>query len=520
MPQPQPVELTPRRRRALLTQRLLTERLAPEELRGLLAASDPEEVHAALLHLKRRLERLEGGDTPVSLMEALPAALGSCAPESQVLLARLARLLPPEIPLARLKSLAKGMEPLPVDAEAEWLVTAMLREPAKLAVLPGGALLLHAVQRLSPADGVDAEALVDALCGHLDPEVQLEGLRHLGGALGLGLVTVKHALAVAVRALEAPDARVALQAAELLAEPWAARPDLAPPLGSLHGLLERSERLALASLRILARRGDAAALRLVLEDGRRSLRVRREAMALLAPFASHAELRLSLHLSLEDPLLFGPTCAGFLQTLYRRGVRCEPDDVPRVRELFLSNPAITPEVIAEVLSLRQREYVEPLWRLSATDADFTRHLALLRELDGPEAFDLLRALLVRPEARTLPPCVSVVVARTARPAEAPRGREGQSGRAVHGAVQGADGAPDDGAGGAERDGLGQAGGGAAIDAVEVAEASDYAGSDDERVCAAAAGGEGGEEVDGAGEVARAGGGRGAERRGAGRAAAA
>ncbi|RKI30787.1 hypothetical protein D7Y27_38630 [Corallococcus sp. AB004] len=403
MPQPQPVELTPRRRRALLTQRLLTERLAPEALRGLLAASDPEEVYAALLHLKRRLERLEGGDTPVSLMEALPAALGACAPESQVLLARLARLLPPEIPLARLTSLAKGTEPLPVDAEAEWLVTEMLREPAKLAVLPGGALLLHAVQRLSPADGVDAEALVDALCGHLDPEVQLEGLRHLGGALGLGLVTVKHALAVAVRALEAPDARVALQAAELLAEPWAARPDLAPPLGSLQGLLERSERLALASLRILARRGDAAALRLVLEDGRRSLRVRREAMALLAPFASHAELRLSLHLSLEDPLLFGPTCAGVLQTLYRRGVRCEPDDVPRVRELFLSNPAITPEVIAEVLSLRQREYVEPLWRLSATDADFTRHLALLRELDGPEAFDLLRALLVRPEARTLRP---------------------------------------------------------------------------------------------------------------------
>ncbi|MCY1041888.1 hypothetical protein OV208_11240 [Corallococcus sp. bb12-1] len=403
MPQPQPVELTPRRRRALLTQRLLTERLAPEELRALLAASDPEEVHAALLHLKRRLERLEGGDTPASLVEALPAALGACAPESQVLLAELACLLPPEVPLARLRSLAEGRGPLPVDAELAWLVTEVLREPAKLAVLPGGALLLHAVQRLSPADAVDAEALVDALCSHLDPEVQLEGLRHLGEALGLGLVTVKHALAVAVRALEAPDARVALQAAELLAEPWAARPDLAPSLGSLQGLLERSERLALASLRILARRGDASALRLVLEDGRRSLPVRREAMALLAPFASHAELRLSLHLSREDPLLFGPTCAGLLQTLYRRGVRCEPDDVPLVRGLFLSSPAITPEVIAEVLSLRQREYVEPLWTLSATDADFTRHLALLRELDGPEALDLLRALLVRPEARALRP---------------------------------------------------------------------------------------------------------------------
>ncbi|NBD08379.1 hypothetical protein [Corallococcus silvisoli] len=403
MPQPRSESFTPRRRRALLSQRLRTERLAPTELHALLAAPEPEEVHAALLHLKRRLERLEGGDTPSSLMEALPPALGACPPESHVLLAELARLLPLEVPLARLASLSEGWGPLPVEAEVAWLVAEILREPARLASLPVGGRVLRAVQRLSPAEAPDAEALIDALCSHADPELQLEGLRHLGDALELGLVTLTHALALGVRALEATDARVALQAAELLAEPWAARPELAPPTRPLHPLTGRSERLALASLRVAARRGDAAALRLVLEDGRQSGPVRREAMALLAPFAGHSELRLALHLSREDPLFFGPTCAGLLQTLYRRGVRCEPDDVPGVSELFLSSPSVAPAVIAEVLSLRQREYVEPLWTLSATDADFSRHLTLLRELDGPEALGLLRALLVRPEAHPLRP---------------------------------------------------------------------------------------------------------------------
>ncbi|RYZ43326.1 MAG: hypothetical protein EOO71_03965 [Myxococcaceae bacterium] len=403
MPQPLPVALTPSRRRALLAQRLRTERLAPVELRGLLAASDPEEVHAALLHLKRRLERLEGGDTPSSLLEALPEALGACAPESHVVLAELARLFPPEVPLERLKSLVEGRGPLPVDAEVAWLVTEILREPSKVSALPVGALLLRAVQRLSPADALDAEALVDALCAHPDPEVQLVGLRSLGVALELGSVTVRHALALVDRSVDAADSRVALQALELLAEPWATRPEFAALLRPLQPLLGRSEPLSLAASWVLARRGDSAALRLVLEDERQSRPVRREAMAFLAPFASHAELRLSLLLSREDPLFFGPTCADLLQTLYRRGVRCEPDDVSWVVELFLSSPAVAPSVIAEVLSHRQREYVESLGTLSATDADFPRHLALLRELDGPEALGLLRALLVRPDASALRP---------------------------------------------------------------------------------------------------------------------
>lgn len=403
MPQPHPVELTPHRRRALLAQRLRTERLAPAELRALLAGSEPEEVHAALLHLRRRLERLEGGDTPASLLEALPEALGACVPESHVLLPQLARLLPPEVPLETLGGLAERRVPFPIEAGVAWLVTQLLRDPAKVAALPGGARELRAIQRLSPADAADAEALVDALCAHRDADIQREGLRFLGEALGLGLVTLKHALDVAVRMLDATDERVALRAVELLCEPWAARPDLAPSLRPFQKLLGRSERLALASLRAFALRGEAAALRLVLEDERQSRPVRREAMALLAPFAGHEELRLSLHLSRQDPLFFGPTCAGLLQTLYRRGVRCEPDDVPRVRELFLSSPAVAPAVIAEVLSLRQREYVDPLGTLSATDVDFPRHLALLRELDGPEALGLLRALLVRPEARPFRP---------------------------------------------------------------------------------------------------------------------
>jgi HEAT repeat protein len=403
MPHSKPVELTPRRSRALLEQRLRTERLAPAELRALLAASDPEEVHAALLHLKRRLERLEGGDTPSLLMDALPTALGACAPESQVLLAELARLLPADVPVARLASLSEGRGPRPVEAEVAWLVTEVLREPGKLAAHPEGTLLLRAVQQLNPADASDAEALVEALCAHPDPEVQLAGLRHLVEALDLGLVTLTHALALVARALEATDARVALHAAELLAAPWAARADLGPSIQALQTLLGRSERLAIASLRALARRGESSALRLVLEDERQLRAVRREAMALLAPFAGQEELRLSLLVSRQDPLFFGPTCAGLLQTLYRRGVRCEPDDVPLVSELFLSSPAVAPDVIAEVLSLRQREYVDPLWGLPATDADFPRHLALLRELDSPEALNVLRALLVRPDARPLWP---------------------------------------------------------------------------------------------------------------------
>jgi len=395
--------LTPRRTHALLEQRLWTERLEPGELRGLLAASDPEAVHAALLHLKRRLARLEGEDSPSSLLEALPVTLGACAPETHVLLAELARLLPAEIPLSRLACLTEGKGPRPLDAEATWLGTEVLREPATLVLHPGGALLLRAVQTLSPAEAPDPEALVAALCSHPSPDVQRVGLRQLGDALGTGLVTLTTALTLAVRALEASDPRVALQATELLAEPWASRPELLPTVRPLQTLLGRSERLATAALRALARQGESATLRRVLEDVRQWRSSRREAMALLAPFAGQEELRLALLVSREDPLFFGPTCAALLQTLYRRGVRCEPDDVPLVRELFLASPGTSPEVVAEVLSLRQREYVDPLWSLPPSDPDFLRHLALLRELEGAEALSLLRSLLVRPDARALWP---------------------------------------------------------------------------------------------------------------------
>ncbi|QSQ17447.1 HEAT repeat domain-containing protein [Myxococcus landrumensis] len=300
-------------------------------------------------------------------------------------------------------SLTKGWGALPVEAEVAWLIAEVLREPTRLTSFPRGERLLRAIQRLSPADASDAGALVDALCSHRDPEIQLEGLRHLGNALESGLVTLTRALELSIRVFGATDERVALRAAELLAEPWAARPEhfashRLPPLPP-----GRAERIVLASLRVLARRGDAAALRLVLEDSRQSNAVRREALALLAPFAGPSELALALHLSREDPLFFGPTCAGVLQTLYRRGVRCEPDDVPGVCELFLSSPAVAPTVIAEVLSLRQREYVDSLETLSPSSLDFSRHLSLLRELEGPEAFSLLRALLVRPEAHPVRP---------------------------------------------------------------------------------------------------------------------
>ncbi|QSQ27556.1 hypothetical protein JY651_22740 [Pyxidicoccus parkwayensis] len=401
MPHSQAVELTSHRSRALLEQRLRTEHLPASELRALLAAPDVEWVHAALLHLQQRFARLEAGDTAARLLEALPTALGACTPETHVLLAELARLLPPEVPLARVASLATG--PRPIDAEVAWLVTEALREPMKLAAHPGGEVLLLAVQRLSPEDASDAEALLEALCSHPVSDVQLSGLRRLCDTVGTGLVTLTHALMLAARALEAADERVALLAAALLAEPWATRPGLAPSLPSLHPLLGRSEPLAIAALRVWAHRGDSFALRLVLEDERQWRSARREAMALLAPFAGHEELRLALSVSRQDPLFFGPTCAALLQTLYRRGVRCEPEDVPQVSELFVSCPAIAPEVIAEVLSLRQREYVEPLWTLPTSHADFLRHLALLRELDGSEALDLLRGLLVRPEGRPLRP---------------------------------------------------------------------------------------------------------------------
>ena len=403
MPHSQSFALTPLRTHALLEQRLRTERLEPSELRGLLAASDPEAVHAALLHLKRRLERLEGEDSPSSLLEALPVSLGACAPETHVLLAELARLLPAEIPLSRLASVAEGKGPRPIDAEVTWLGTEVLREPATLALHPGGALLLRAVQTLSPAEALDPEALVAALCSHPSPDVQRVGLRQLGDALGTGLVTLTTALTLAVRALEASDPRVALQAAELLAEPWAARPELLPTVRPLQTLLGRSERLATAALRALARQGESATLRRVLEDVRQWRSSRREAMALLAPFAGQEELRLALLVSRQEPLFFGPTCAALLQTLYRRGVRCEPEDVPLVRELFLASPGTAPEVVAEVLSLRQREYLAPLWSLPPSDPDFLRHLALLRELEGAEALSLLRSLLVRPDARALWP---------------------------------------------------------------------------------------------------------------------
>ncbi|MFP2929627.1 HEAT repeat domain-containing protein [Pyxidicoccus sp. 3LG] len=403
MPRAQPVEVTQRRERALLEQRLRTERLDPRELRTLLETPDAELVHAVLLHLKRRLERLEGGDTPAGLLEALPEQLGACAPETQVLLAELARLLPSGLPAARLASLAEGGGPRPIEAEVAWLGTELLREPGRLAARRGDALLLQAVRSVSPRDALDVEAWVDALGSHPDAEVQLLGMAHLGDALSEGLLSLTRTLSMAFRALEATDPRVALRAAELLAEPWAARPEVVPSARALQKLLGRSERLAIAALRALARRGDSSVLRLALEDERQPRSVRREAMALLAPFAGHEELRLALLVTREEPLLFGPTCAALLQTLYRRGVRCGPEEVPLVRDLYLAHHQVSPAVIAEVLTTRQREYVDLVRDVSPEDADFLRHLALLRELDSPEVVGFLQELLSRPGTRPLWP---------------------------------------------------------------------------------------------------------------------
>ena len=385
-------EVSRRGERARVEQRLRDERVPTDELRALLAASDPELVHATLLHLKQRLLGLEGGDTPGLLLEAVPDVLGACEPETHVLLAGSPVCFRRTCRCARIQSLSAARGPRPVEAEEAWLVTEAARDPRRFGARPLNERVLRAARKVSPAEALDAEALIDTLCSHASPDLQLTGLRHLGTALSLGLVPLARVLTIVARSLRGPGLPCGPHGAGAAREPWAARPDLRSD-DSLQGSLGRSEPLAIAALRVLARRGEGPALRLALGDERQPRAVRREAMAVLAPFAGHDELRLALQVSRQDALFFGATCSSLLQTLYRRGVRCEPDDVPLVRELYLAHRGIEPACVAEILALRQSEYVEFDPGASSHGPELPRHLALLREFDGSEAAGLLRELL-------------------------------------------------------------------------------------------------------------------------------
>jgi hypothetical protein len=399
--------------RRWIESRLASERPSPEVLRELFNGADSAVVHAALAHLVRRLERLEGDDTAPRLLDALPATLGACMRETELLLAEAATLLPAAIPTSRLSRLVSADSEPDRDGPVAiaWLRAEALRDPSAFAARAPDERMRQAAATAKPERALDPEAFVRALCASADGIIQRTGIDHLGAVAPGALAPLPVLIAILTGLLDSPHPRSALAAAVLLGEPWTAAPGLPDAVPRLRALLSGPEKVALAALSTLAVRGEAGLLRLTLEDPRRPPPMRRRAMELLHPFAGQGDLQAAIHVALEDPLFHGEACAALLLTSYRRGVRCDAEDVPRVCALYTENHDIETAVVAEVLSQRAGDVAAAAGALALTDPSLPRLVELLGALDMPASTALLRDLLARPEARPLRGDVMEALAR-------------------------------------------------------------------------------------------------------------
>jgi hypothetical protein len=392
--------------------RLASERPGPEALSELFAADDAGVVYAALEHLTRRLLRLEGDDSASRLLDALPAALGARTAEIDVLLAEAAALLPADLPASRLALALARSTMEPAEVAVAWLRVEALRDPAAFAARPVDERVRHAAASATIERAIDVEATLRALCASTDETVQRAGVTHVEAAARGALAPLPALVGLLIAATGSPHRRVVLAAVTLLGRPWTATPGLPGALLRLRALLGGDdEAIALAALAAVASRGEVGLLRRTLEDPARPPSQRREAMTLLAPFAGHDELRAALDFAAEDPLFHGAACASLLQVLYRRGVRCDPDDVPRVCGLYAQNHDVDTAIVAEVLSQRAPEVAAAVRALPLADPTLPRLVALLGALDAPASTGLLRDLVADPAAGDLAAEVITALAR-------------------------------------------------------------------------------------------------------------
>jgi hypothetical protein len=392
--------------------------LPAAQLARWLRSSEAALVHAAVLHLERRV-REEGeealrawasdGGAPAEGAAAgasgwtrlLPDELFALPPESQLVLAALARdgygVVAPEPPAT-----------LAPAVQLAWWQGRLLQRPTTLRALAGRSLARAAVLGL-PAARVVASGLCEELLASGDAGVREAALPVLREGLAGGWLAPERGEAWLFALAVDGCAPIAAAALGLLGAPWSCGRGMARgPLSALvaevraSGDLERQR--ALVQL-LVARRARHELLRwLTATEVAPAPAVYRELVAALGQIGD-AEDRVTLLACLgEDPHLLGDAALGALVALTRRGAALEEDAALALARLFFAEAALPAAAVAECCSGRADAVVAALDPLVAEAAGgeaaaWPRAVALLEGFGTRGAVARLRELCLRESER-------------------------------------------------------------------------------------------------------------------------
>jgi HEAT repeat protein len=376
-------------------------RPGPDELAALLRRADADRatVHAAVLHLDRRVRE---GDWPDTWTELLPSDLTRLPTESQLVLAALAvdgyRLTGPG-------TAAAATTTTPPAVRLAWARAALLEHPPALAALAGTPLGQAAVNGL-PVARVVATGLLERLASSAEATMRAAAVGYLRDGLLQGLVARAHGHELALRLAEDPVASIACAALHLLAQAWT----YGLPLPWLANLAPDAE-VRSAHARLLSARHELAAVRRLLA---RPGLVEQPSLAAallgaLGRAGDGADVATALGLMAADPASLGSVGLAALVALRRRGVGPDVDEALRLLGLYLDGPRLDAGDVAEVLAGRVEPVLEVLDRRLApppsppppppVEPPWSRVVALLAGLHTRRATQRLVQIVERPEAR-------------------------------------------------------------------------------------------------------------------------
>ncbi|HEY7374988.1 MAG TPA: HEAT repeat domain-containing protein [Polyangia bacterium] len=357
-----------------------------ERLIELLGSADAATVHAAVLHVDRRLRR---GEAIGRWEELLPGDVTRLPLESQLTLAA---------------SSADGLGPAPPDPPAAlpprvrlaWLRAWLLHRPDTLPAWEGAPLGREAVRDL-PCERVIATGLLEALAASGDPSFRLASIGYLRAAAERGLLELASAQAQTFRLTDDADVPVAAAAFALLREPWT----FALPLPRAPAL-PADLQLQREMVEMLRARREAGWIRRLLAGDAVAPAVAGGLLVALGESGAAGDLPAILERMQADPIRFGAAGLTALVALKRRGISAGDDEALALLALFLEGPALDATAAAEVLSGRADLVAGALeGPLDATDPapPWPRITALLESFGTVRALARLRAVVNRPGER-------------------------------------------------------------------------------------------------------------------------
>ncbi|AKV01437.1 HEAT repeat protein [Labilithrix luteola] len=347
----------------------------------MLRSADPGLVHAAVLHLERRLR---SGDVIADLGHWISGDLFGLPGESQLVLARLAVDGFP-VPTA-------GPPPdLPPSVRLAWLRARLLADPETLHECEGRALGWEAVSELPTARVIGA-GLLARMVHSQDAMVREHALVHLREGLERGLLSRAEAHDGALALIRDSRAPIAIGAMRFLSAPWAFGLPL-PELATNDGDLERDREW----VALLAARHEVRRIRRLLTEDVGSRRLAPWLVAALGDAGDAADITAIVREIQDDVHRCGASGLNALLALKRRGHAADDDDVLALLDVYLRGPALDVAAVAEIASSRSDRVIAELDPFLRDGAPWSRVVALLEAFGTHGAIRRLEGI-VRTEA--------------------------------------------------------------------------------------------------------------------------